>query len=104
MENKEYIVRYLPTFTLQFNNILHYIVYELRNKKAAETLYNEVITQIETRSKWPKAYEIFKITDSGKSKYYKINVKNYAIFYVVKENIMEVRRIYYSRRNFEDIL
>ena len=39
-----------------------------------------------------------------RTKYYKINVKKYTIFYVVKDNIMEIRRIYYSQRNFEKLM
>mgnify|MGYP004586064055 FL=1 len=43
MANKKYEIRYLPTFISQFNNILYYITYELKNKIAADNFYNEVI-------------------------------------------------------------
>ena len=46
MVNKKYEIRYLPTFISQFNNILYYIIYELKNKIAADNLYNEVVKQI----------------------------------------------------------
>ena len=41
--------------------------------------------------------------------YYRINVKNYVVFYVVKKDIpgkkiMEVRRILYNKRNLADII
>lgn len=39
-----------------------------------------------------------------KIKYYKINVKNYTIFYVVKDSVMEIRRIYYGQRNFDNLI
>ena len=60
--------------------------------------------QIEIRSEAPEAYEVFKTIKNGEVKYYKINVKNYTIFYVVKNNIMEIRRIYYSQRNFDNLI
>lgn len=104
MANRKYEIRYLPTFISQFNNILYYITYELKNKIAANALYKDVIKQIETRRKAPESYEVFKVLKDEKVKYYKINVKNYTIFYVVKDNIMEVRRIYYSQRNFEKLI
>ena len=104
MANKKYVIIYLPTFISQFNNILYYITYELRNKIAADNFYNEVVKQIEIRSNAPKSYEIFKTIKSEKIKYYKINVKNYTIFYVVKDNVMEIRRIYYSQRNFDNLI
>ena len=104
MVNKKYEIEYLPTFISQFNNILYYITYELKNKIAADNFYNEVIKQIEIRSNSPESYEVFKIIKNGETKYYKINVKNYTIFYVVKNNVMEIRRIYYSQRNFENLI
>ncbi len=104
MANKKYEIRYLPTFISQFNNILYYITYELKNKIAADDFYTEVVKQIEIRSYAPKSYEVFKTISKEKIKYYKINVKKYSIFYVVKDNIMEIRRIYYSQRNFEKLI
>ena len=38
------------------------------------------------------------------SSFYKIYVKNYIVLYTVKDNIMEVRRILYSRRNFDKLV
>ncbi len=104
MANKKYEIRYLPTFISQFNNILYYITYELKNKIAADNFYNEVVKQIEIRSNAPESYEVFKTTKGEKIKYYKINVKKYTIFYVVKDNVMEIRRIYYSQRNFDNLI
>lgn len=104
MANKKYEIRYLPTFISQLNNILYYITYELKNKIAADNFYNEVVKQIEIRSNAPESYEVFKTVRDEKIKYYKINVKNYTIFYVVKENVMEIRRIYYSQRNFDNLI
>ena len=104
MANKKYEIRYLPTFISQFNNILFYITYELKNKIAADNFYNEVVKQIEIRSNAPKPYQVFKTIQDEQIKYYKINVKNFTIFYVVKDNVMEVRRIYYSQRNFENLI
>ena len=103
MANKKYEIRYLPTFISQFNNILYYITYELKNKIAADNFYNEVVKQIEIRSNTPEAYEVFKTIKNNKIKYYKINVRQYTIFYVVKDNAMEIRRIYYSKRNFDSL-
>lgn len=104
MANRKYEIEYLPTFISQFNNILYYITYELKNKIATYNFYNEVVKQIDIRSEAPESYEVFKTIKSGEVKYYKINVKNYTIFYVVKNNIMEIRRIYYSQRNFDNLI
>ena len=64
--NKKYEIRYLPIFISQFNNILYYITYELKNKIAADNFYNEVVKQIEKRSNAPESYEVFKTFSGGK--------------------------------------
>lgn len=47
MGSRKYEIRYLPTFISQFNSILYYIAYELKNKIAADNFYTEVVEQIE---------------------------------------------------------
>lgn len=102
MEKNKYIIRYTATFIKQFDNILKYFIYKLQNKIAAENFYNEVITEIEKRSESPEGFKKYK--SSRKNTYYRIYVKNYMIFYVVKNNTMEIRRILYSRRNFDNLI
>lgn len=103
MANK-YTIKYSSTFINQFNNILKYFVYKLKNKIAAENFYNEVIKEIEKRSENPENYEKYRGARKRKNTYYRIYVKNYTIFYIVKDNIIEIRRILYSRRNFDNLL
>lgn len=104
MENKKYTIRYLPTFINQFNSILNYIANNLKNKIAADNMYKDVVKQIEKRSENPVSFEIFKNTKNKNVNWYKIQVKNFTIFYVVKDNCMEVSRIYYNRRNFDKLI
>ena len=103
MKNK-YTIKYTYTFTKQFKNILKYFIYKLKNKIAAENFYNEVIREIEKRSENPKSFEKYRSNKKRKNTYYRIYVKNYTIFYVVKNNTMEIRRILYSKRNMTNIL
>ncbi len=49
MEKNKYTIRYSATFINQFNNILKYIVHNLKNRIAAENLYDEVIIEIEKK-------------------------------------------------------
>ncbi|MBO5005188.1 MAG: type II toxin-antitoxin system RelE/ParE family toxin [Clostridia bacterium] len=104
MENNKYTIKYSSTFINQFNNILKYFVHKLKNKIAAENFYNEVIKEIETRSKNPENYEKYLSTRKRKNSYYRIYVKNYIIFYIVKDTTMEIRRILYSKRNFDKLI
>ena len=105
MANNKYTIRYSSTYINQFNSILKYIVNNLKNKIAAENFYNEVIKEIEKRSENPEGYEKYISTRKRKNTYYRIYVKNYTIFYIVtNNNTMEVRRILYSRRNFDKLI
>lgn len=104
MAKNKYTIKYTATFIKQFNNISKYFIYKLQNKIAAENFYNEVITEIEKRIENPESFEKYKSSRKRKNTYYRIYVKNYTIFYVVKNNTMEVRRILYSRKNFDNLI
>ena len=79
-------------------------MHNLKNRIAAENFYDEVIKEIEKRSENPEGFEKYMSTQKRKNTYYRIYVKNYTIFYVVKGNTMEVRRILYSKRNFDKLI
>ena len=104
MANKRYTIIYSSSYINQFNSILKYFINDLKNKIAAENFYNEVIKEIETRSKNQEGYEKYISNRKRKNTYYRIYVKNYTIFYTVKDNTMEIRRILYSKRNFDKLV
>lgn len=102
--NNKYTIKYTDTFIKQFNNILKYFIYKLQNKIAAENFYNEVIKEIEKRSEYPESFEKYNSSRKRKNTYYRIYVKNYTIFYTIKDNTMQVRLILSSRRNFYELI
>ena len=104
MVNNKYTIKYTDTFIKQFNNILKYFIYKLQNKIAAENFYNEVIKEIEKRSEYPESFEKYNSIRKRKNTYYRIYVKNYTIFYTIKDNTMRVRLILSSRRNFYKLI
>ena len=104
MAKNKYTIKYTETFTNQFNNILKYFIYKLKNNISAENFFNQVITEIEKRSLNPEGYEKYKSNRKRNCTYYRIYVKNYTIFYVVRDNTMEMRRILYSKRNFNSLI
>lgn len=104
MANNKYTIKYTSTFINQLNNILKYFIHKLKNPIAAENFYNEVITKIERRSGNPESYKKHISRRKRKNIYYKIYVKNYTIFYIVNNDTMEIRRILYSKRNFDKLI
>lgn len=99
-----YKVRYLPSFSEDLNSILYYMIYSLKDKLLAKKFYNEVKEKIEKRILNPESFEVYKKTKDGRYNWYKIYLNNYTIFYTVKDNIIEISRILYSRRNIKDLI
>lgn len=102
--NKEYIITYLPLFYKDMAKITKYISKTLNNKIAANNLINEVEQQILKRAYNPISYEKYSSSTKRENNYYRLYVKNYTIFYVVKDNIIEIRRILYNKRNFDKFI
>lgn len=65
-------------------------------------LLNEIEKEIELRSYNPEGYE--KYISRQNLVFYRIYVKKYTIFYVVGNEIMELRRILYSKRNLKKLI
>lgn len=104
MINKSYQLRYLPIFEQDLINIANYITTVLKNEDAALCLIDDVETAILKRLNNPTAFEPYHSIKKRDYPYYRIYVKNYIIYYVVIDNIMEVRRLIYSARDTDQLL
>ena len=101
---KNYKLRYLPIFSDDLFEVASYISNQLNNPQAAEKLVNDVEKAILERLKMSLSFEPFKSKKKRKDIYYRIYVGNYTIFYVVIDDVMEVRRILYSSRDFDNLI
>lgn len=104
MDSKKYKLQILPLFEEDLNEIIDYIAFKLKNQKAAMDLVDTVEMAIDHRLSNPESFESFQSVKEREHPYYRIRVKNFTIFYVVFDDIMEVRRILYSRRNLPRFL
>lgn len=104
MAKNKYTIKYLPSFKEELDEILYYITFILKNKKAAERLLNKVHEVIEQRSENPEIYEMYKNKINMKYSWYRIYIGNFTIFYTIKNNIMEITHIIYSKRNFDHLI
>lgn len=102
MEEKHYKLRFLPLFEEDLNEIVDYITFRLKNLIAAENFVNAVESAIMKRLPFSEAFEPYPSKRDRQYPYYRISVKNYMIFYVVIDDVMEVRRIIYSRHNWKN--
>lgn len=103
MEDR-YTLRYLPLFEEELTDIVNHIKYKLKNPSAADNLVTEVEKAIIKRSLSPLSFEPCHSIYDREHDYYRIYVKNYVVYYVVIDDVMEVRRIVYSRRYRENLV
>lgn len=101
---KKYKLRYLPLFEDDLYEAVSYIANVLHNPQAAEKLIEETEAAILERSKMPLSFEPYHSVKVRKNAYYRIYVGNYTVFYVVIDDVMEIRRFLYSRRDFDELL
>ena len=102
--NKVYTLRYLPTFEEDMATIRDYIAVDLANPIAALRLIEDTENAIQKRLSNPEGFKPYKSKRDRKQPYYRINIRNYSVFYVVIGNIMEVRRFIYAKRNLQNIV
>lgn len=104
MEGKKYKLRYLPLFERDLREAAEYIANVLDSPDAAMRLIDSAEKAILERLNCPEAFEKYNSAKKRKHPYYRIKVGNYIIFYVVIDDIMEVRRFIYGARDINKLL
>lgn len=104
MDTAGYKLRYTQDFVDDFRQIIDYISITFAGPDAAQRLADDVRDAIHQRSFMPTVYEPYHSRVQLNSVYYQLRVQNYTVFYVVLEDVMEVRRILYTRRNWKALL
>jgi len=104
MSDEKYTIRLLPTYRADLQETIRYIRDVLRNKTAAQNLLDNTAKAIEDRAHNPFLFAPYRSKKHREHPYYPIYVGNYIIFYVVIDDIMEVRRLVYNARNIENLL
>lgn len=102
--HNKFTVQYLPLFWSDLNSAVDYIANVLQNPSAANDLIDNVESGILTHVKCPTAAPIYKTTRKRALPYYWFSVGNYMVFYVVFDNVMEVRRLIYGARDLTKML
>ena len=99
MGNKSYQLRYLPIFEQDLMSTANYIADVLKNEDAASRLVADVENAILERLHNPIAFEPYRSKKKRDYPYYRIYVRNYVVYYVVIDDVMEVRRLMYGARD-----
>ena len=102
--DKKYTLRYLPLFEQDLAAARNYIAFTLQNPTAALKFVEDTDKAIFKRLDNPLAFPPYHSIRDRKQPYYTIHIRNFAVFYVVIKNVMEVRRFVYSKRNLPKII
>ena len=102
--DKEYKLRYLPLFKEDLEKAVLYIADVLQHSQSAEKLLDDVENAIKKRLQYPLAFEPYHSLRNPENEYYKIPVGNFFVFYVVIDDVMEVRRFMYAKRDLDSLL
>ena len=96
-----YKIRVLSTAVNDFQNILFYIRYQLKNNTAAKNLNDKIQKEINNIREFPYACPICVIEGQLENEYRRSKVGNYLIYYTISElkKIIYIVRILYSRMN-----
>jgi len=95
----KYSLRYLTRYEQDLNEIVDYIVFKLHNPEGAINLVKRIENAILERLNCPLSFEPFQSIRKRKNPYYRIYVDNFTVYYVVIEDLMEVRRLLYNSRD-----
>jgi plasmid stabilization system protein ParE len=102
--DKRFTLRYLPLFEQDLMAARNYIALNLRNPLTALRLVEDTERAIFKHLENPLGFAPHCSVRDRKQAYYRINIKNFAVFYVVIGNVMEVRRFVYSKRDIPEIV
>lgn len=102
MSTEKYKVLIYPMAKQDLLDVINYI--NDLAPGAAVKYYDLLVTSIESLSQMPKRCPISRDLILASKGYRILAVKNYLVFYVIHKNTVQIRRILYNRRNFENLI
>ncbi len=99
-----YEIIYLPIAKKDLIDIVAYITEHLKAPKAAMDLLKSLDKSISRLEEFPYSCKVYKSTEPLESEYRLLPIKNYAVFYVVKDQIVEIHRVIYAKMDLTKII
>ncbi|MCH4184964.1 MAG: type II toxin-antitoxin system RelE/ParE family toxin [Eggerthellaceae bacterium] len=101
---KPFRLSYLPLFWDDLNDAVTYISEVLQAPRAAEKLIDEVESEVLAHRDAPGMAAVYKTTRERPLPYHWFEVGNYMVFYVIFDDVMEVRRFLYGARDLTKMI
>jgi len=97
-----YNLQILPAAQNDMREIVDYI--NTLSPTAALRLYDEIVVGIGSLTDMPMRCGLLKTPELRTKGYRALRVKNYMVFFVVFDDTVQIRRILYTKRQFESLL
>ena len=97
MLGEKYTLDIRPTFVDELDRVAAYVEFDLGNPLAADKLISDVYEAIEKTLDYPLVTSPRYLPPDVQQPYYVICLRNFSIYYVVRDHVMEVRWFRYSR-------
>ena len=100
--SEKYIIKYLPIAEKDLTEIIEYV--QLDSPQSALNLLDEIDNIISKLEDFPNLGKRPKDARLQYLNYRILIVSSYLVFYVVKDNIVEIRRIIHGKRKYDFLL
>lgn len=97
-------LKYLSLAQKDLNDIIDYIVDIIKEPKAALDLVDLLDGSILRLQQFPYACRVYQFIELLQLEYRMLIVKNYLVFYVVNEDVVEIHRIIYAKMDITKII
>ena len=101
---KKYKIQYLELALSDLQDIVSYISRQLAASQATHDLIRKLDKAISNLEYFPFSGKSYSSDKRLKDEYRLLIVENYLVFYVVKDYIVEIRRIIYGKRKYDRLL
>jgi addiction module RelE/StbE family toxin len=98
----KYKIRIFQTAQDDLREIVEYL--NTLSPQAALKYYDLIVEKIGSLAEMPERYPLARDAQLRLRGYRTLLVKSYIVFYVVKDDVVEIRRIIYARRQYEWLL
>lgn len=95
---EKYKIKIYKSATRDLENIVEYI--NTLSEESAIRLYDHIIEQIQSLDEMPERCPLLKDTNLRFKGYRGLIIDNFVVFYIVKGNMVQIRRILYGKRNY----
>ena len=99
---EQYKITIFPTAQSDLKGIVDYL--NTLSANAAVQHYDLIVKKIGTLQTFPERCTLARDTQLRLRGYRLLHVKNYVVFFVINGNTVEIRRILYAKRQYEQLL